>query len=305
MSISPFYTIHRYREDVYKVVAFKGNRDPDVVYLRDREEYSHYDNKLDSNFSRARSMVLQYALCNPWDWFFTGTLDPDRWGRDDLSKFMLDFSQKIRDWRKEYESQIQVLLIPEHHKDGSWHVHGMMRGIPSWHLYRFWWLPLRFLELETSPGNILKSLFPWKLCERSEWRYWDDFNDRYGYCSLAPIKDPVATAFYISKYVSKELSQRSGDLGKHLYFHSRSLKKAEKASDIYMYNSRLDGFCTQEYDFCKIGMVKNAPSYFPYVWDGADFDCGAYESCEPLEHPSEFHPADIDPYYEQMKIPGY
>ena len=203
------------------------------------------------------------------------------------------------------ESQIQVLLIPEHHKDGSWHVHGMMRGIPSWHLYRFWWLPLRFLELETSPGNILKSLFPWKLCERSEWRYWDDFNDRYGYCSLAPIKDPVATAFYISKYVSKELSQRSGDLGKHLYFHSRSLKKAEKASDIYMYNSRLDGFCTQEYDFCKIGMVKNAPSYFPYVWDGADFDCGAYESCEPLEHPSEFHPADIDPYYEQMKIPGY
>ena len=107
---------------------------------------------------------------------------------------MLDFSQKIRDWRKEYNSQIQVLLIPEHHKDGSWHIHGMLRGIPSWHLYRFWWLPLRFLELETSPGNILKSLFPWKLCERSEWRYWDDFNDRYGYCSLAPIKDPVATA---------------------------------------------------------------------------------------------------------------
>lgn len=296
MSISPFYTIHRYRDDVYKVVAFKGNRDPDVVFLRDREEYSHYDNKLDSNFSRARSMVLQYALCNPWDYFFTGTLDPDRWNRDDLDKFMLDFSQKIRDWRKEYGTQIQVLLIPENHKDGTWHVHGMLRGIPSWHLFRFYWLPLRELGL-TAP-------FPEKLCRNEGWRYWDDFLDRYGYCSLAPIKDPVATAFYISKYISKDLSRRAGDLGKHLYFHSRPLKKAEKASDIYRYNPRLDGFCTQEYDFCKIGMVKNAPWYFPYVWEGSDYAVDPMYP-EPVLPSSEFHPADIDPYYEQLKIFGY
>lgn len=296
MSISPFYTIHRYRDDTFKVVAFKGNRDPDVVFLRDRNEYSHYDNKLDSNFSRARSMVLQYALCNPWDYFFTGTLDPDRWDRNDLSKFMLDFSQKIRDWRKDYGSQIQVLLIPEHHKDGSWHVHGMLRGIPSWHLFRFYWLPLRELGL-TAP-------FPEKLCRNDEWRYWDDFSDRYGFCSLAPIKDPVATAFYISKYVSKELSQRAGDLGKHLYFHSRPLKKAEKASDIYRYHSSLDNFCTQEYDFCKVGMVRNAPWYFPYVWEGSDFPVEDLNP-DPVVPSCVFNPSDIDPYYEQMKIPGY
>lgn len=75
MALSPLYTIHQYGEDVYKIVAFKGNRDPDAVYLRDREEEQHNDFKLDNNFSRARSMVLQYALCNPWDYFFTGTLD--------------------------------------------------------------------------------------------------------------------------------------------------------------------------------------------------------------------------------------
>ena len=296
MSISLFYSIHRYREDVYKVVAFKGNRDPDVVYLRDREDYAHYDNKLDSNFSRARNMVLQYALCNPWDYFFTGTLDPDRWDRNSLDPFMIDLSQKIRDWRKAYQSNIQVLLIPEHHQDGAWHIHGLIRGVPSWHLFRFYWLPLRELGL-TAP-------FPEKLCRNDDWRYWDDFSDRYGYCSLAPIKDPVATAYYISKYVSKDLSRRGGDLGKHLYFHSRPLKKAEKASDVYMYNQRLDGFCTKEYDLCKVGMVKNAPWYFPYMWEGVDYP---FESMhpEPVHPESDFHPAEIDPYYEQMKIPGY
>lgn len=296
MSIFPFYSIHRYREDVYKVVAFKGNRDPDVVYLRDREDYAHYDNKLDSNFSRARNMVLQYALCNPWDYFFTGTLDPDRWDRNSLDPFMIDLSQKIRDWRKAYQSNIQVLLIPEHHQDGAWHIHGLIRGVPSWHLFRFYWLPLRELGL-TAP-------FPEKLCKNADWRYWDDFSDRYGYCSLAPIKDPVATAYYISKYVSKDLSRRGGDLGKHLYFHSRPLKKAEKASDVYMYNHRLDGFCTKEYDFCKVGMVKNAPWYFPYMWEGVDFPHEPMHP-EPVCPESDFHPAEIDPYYEQMRIPGY
>ena len=84
MAVSPAYTIHRYRDDIYKVVAFKGNRDPDVMYVRDREEQQHNDAKLDSNFSRARSMVLQYALCNPWDYFFTGTLDREKMDRYDL-----------------------------------------------------------------------------------------------------------------------------------------------------------------------------------------------------------------------------
>lgn len=69
----PLYAIHQYRDDIYKVVAFR-RRAPSVVRLR-REEQQVNDTKLDNNFSRARSMVLQYALCNPWEYFFTGTLD--------------------------------------------------------------------------------------------------------------------------------------------------------------------------------------------------------------------------------------
>ena len=40
-------------------------------------------------------------------------------------------------------------------------------------------------------------------------------------------------------YVSKELSLRGKDVGKHLYFHSRPLKKAEHASNVYFYNPGL------------------------------------------------------------------
>jgi len=128
MAISPAYTIHRYGKDVFKVVAFKRSLNPDRDFIRDREDHHHNETKLDSNFSRARSMVLQYALCNPWEYFFTGTLDREKFDRCDLDTFQTKLSQFIRDKRKTYSAKFQVLLVLEHHKDGAWHIHGLLPG---------------------------------------------------------------------------------------------------------------------------------------------------------------------------------
>ncbi len=169
-------------------MAFKGVRDPDRVYIRDRED-NHNEAKLDSNFSRARSMVLQYALCNPWEYFFTGTLDREKFNRYDLDTFQSKLSQFIRDKRKAYSAKFQVLLVPEHHKDGAWHIHG---------------LPDAVLRAFAPPA-------PRKLIEGG-FLDWPDYMRKFGFCSLAPIRNPIATAYYISKYVSKDLARREGDL---------------------------------------------------------------------------------------------
>lgn len=283
MAVSPAYTIHQYRDDMFKVVAFKGNRDPDVMYVRDREEQQHNDVKLDSNFSRARSMVLQYALCNPWDYFFTGTLDRQKLDRYDLDTYASRLMQFIRDKRKKYEAKFQVLLVPERHKDNAWHIHGLIYGLPDSVLAPF---------APPAPRHLIEGGF----------FNWPDYMNKFGFCSLAPIRDPVATAFYITKYVSKDLSRRSGDLGKHLYFHSRPLRKAEKASDVYLYNQQLDAYCTEDHDFCKTGMVEGAPWYFPYVWDGAETEEQPLEVKPVAAQSREFRPQDIDPYYEQLSV---
>ena len=283
-SASPVFVIHRYRDDIYKVVEFKGDRDPDRVFLRDKD-VQHHDVKLDCNFSRARSMVLQYALCNPWEYFFTGTLDPEKFNRFDLGSFQDKLMQFIRDKRKKYHSKFQVLLVPEHHKDGAWHIHGLVHD-----------LPLDVLSPFVSPA-------PRKLIDGG-FLNWRDYQEKFGFCSMARIKDPTATAFYITKYVDKDLSSRSGDLGKHLYFHSRPLKKAERASEVYLFNKQLDGFCEQEYDFCKVGMVEDKTWSFPYVWDGADcVDVIPLEKrFAPLQPESAFNPFEIDSDYEQLSL---
>ena len=38
MGISPLYSIHQYSEEIYKVVAFKGVRDPENPRVRDKEQ---------------------------------------------------------------------------------------------------------------------------------------------------------------------------------------------------------------------------------------------------------------------------
>lgn len=292
-SIAPTFTIHQYREDMYKVIYFKGSRDPDKSFLREKEEKKN-DQKLDCNFSRARSMVLQYALCNPWQYFFTGTLDPGKWDRNSLEPFMTQLSQKIRDWRKEYGFKLDVLLVPEQHKDGSWHVHGLVNNLPDYCIGRFYRLDLSALGLGW--------LYPLKLVD-GDFFNWYDFCLEFGYCSLAPIRDPVATAYYITKYISKDLSQRASEVGKHLYFHSRPLCKAEKVSEIYAYNHELETYCDRDYDFCKTGMVDGMPWYFPFGWDGSEavgevpLDPPVWSIPDP-----EFKPAVIDPFYEQLKM---
>lgn len=288
LSISSFYTIHAYREDLFKVVGFKGLRDPDSV--KDRADWKSNDTKLTNNYSRARSMVLQYALCNPWEYFFTGTLDQRKYNRYNLDRFMGSLSQFIRDQRKKWNSQIQVLLIPEHHNDGAWHVHGMINGLPDQALRKF-----RYPE-------------PRKLIEGG-YLNWSDFQRKFGFCSLGRISNPVGTAFYITKYISKDLSQRNRDLGKHLYFHSRPLRTAEAVSEIYGWNAQLDSFCVTEHEFCSTGFAFRQPWYFPYVWDGSYYklpELVSPDDYDPLEAElQQFDPSEIDPFYEQVKLSDF
>ncbi len=286
MAISPLYTIHRYTDEIYKVIAFKGQRDPDAISLRGMSDPKQNDSKLENNFSRARSLVLQYALCNEWDYFFTGTLDQRKFDRFDLDTYSSRLSQFIRDKRKKYQSQIQVLLVPERHKDGAWHIHGLISGLPARQLRAF---------TPPAPQRLIDGGF----------LNWPDYQNTFGFCSLAPIRDPVATAFYITKYVSKDLSRRSGDVGKHLYFHSRPLKKAERASDIYFYQPDLEQYCTQDFDFVKTGMVQDASWSFPYQWDGVELPDlePLYPLPAPLAPEPQFRPETIDPfYYQQLRM---
>lgn len=186
----PSYSVKFYRPGFYKLVRYNRPLVPhlpgDLNSLDDGDRGE--EGKFSQALSRARSVVTQVIICNDWQYFFTGTIDGSKFDRYNLSSFYKAFSQWIRDQNKKYRIKIQYLFIPELHKDGAWHLHGVIRGIPD------------YLTQPFIPG-----FHPRKLIEHN-FINWPGYSAKFGFCSLAPIRDLIAVGFYITKYILKTWS---------------------------------------------------------------------------------------------------
>jgi len=221
----------KYKPDqtILKVYGYGENKKIKVIrmnWLRiagveDDEEYrapkgSVHDSKLEKNIQRAKNNIFEYAFCNPWDWFFTGTLDPQKYDRTNLDKFHKDLTQWLRDYGKQHNVQIKFLLVPEQHSDGiSWHIHGFLRGLPKEHLKQF------------VIGDVMGKALAEKVKKGDVVYNWLPYAKKFGFCDLEPIRNPEAVSKYMTKYINKNLASSVKDLNAHLYYHSRGLKKAE------------------------------------------------------------------------------
>ena len=120
-----------------------------------------------------------------------------------MEKWNKDLGQFIRDERKRTGSNIQYLLIPEQHKDNAWHIHGLIKGIPKEEL----------------------------VINKYGYRDWLRYSKKFGYCSIDKVKSQIAVSKYITKYVSKSLSDTTErEKEKKLYYNSRGLKRAIKVN---------------------------------------------------------------------------
>ena len=163
---------------------------------------------------------------------------------DALQRMYFECLDIVRDQRKKWGFPIAYLLVPEQHKDGCWHMHGLL-NLPAAAV-------VSFAELRANGVHVPDKLVDGGYCN------WSDFQRKFGYCSLGALKSPVGCAFYIQKYISKELDTNGVAVGKRLLLHSNGLNRAVKHGDIYGGSSYLDSFLTNHYEFCSTGMTKVA-----------------------------------------------
>ena len=236
--LMPDYTVKEYREGMYKLTKFRLPLYPMPKVDREEEaSESDSEGKLSQAYSRARSVVQQLGLCNDWDYFITLTIDKTKWDRYNLEPFYKAFAQWVRDYRKAYCCSIEYMLVPEKHEDGAWHMHGFINGIPEDHLTPF------------VPG-----IHPQNLIDKG-YLNWGRYSEKFGFCSLGKILDPVACAFYISKYVTKAFDRGVSRYGAHLYYASIGLKRAVRFADIYGQRNALDKLLTDKFEFVSTGWV--------------------------------------------------
>lgn len=209
------FSIKKYNDDLYKFVYHKeAVRQKGFKFIQDQDinrEINEF--KLDNNISRAKNMIFEYANCNDFEYFITLSLDQKKYDRYDLAKFIKDLGRFIRNTRQYYNSDIQYILIPEQHKDGAWHMHGLIKGITKDHL-------------QINNNGYLD---------------WVKYSDKFGFCSIDPIKSKIAVSKYILKYVRKALAvELEREKEKKLYYNSRGLKRAIKVSEGTLPSSELD-----------------------------------------------------------------
>lgn len=210
-------TLKQYGKENFKFTYHKYLRTAglDVDDEKKAEKGSVNDSKLENNISRAKSTIFELAVCNDWDYFFTLTIDGQKYGRYDLEKYRKDLSQWFRNYGRLREIKIDYLLIPEKHENGAWHAHGFLSGLPVEHLHLF------TLD-EYLPEYIRK-----KLLQGGKVFNWKAYQKKFGFCDFEPIKNHEASAKYVTKYITKDLLRCVTETNAHLYYCSQGLNRAK------------------------------------------------------------------------------
>lgn len=238
-----FYTLYSLGNGLFKCVRFNQSiQGVSTLSKIEKEESIEYDHKLDNSISRARSRILELGLCNKWEYFCSFTIDPKKYDRFNLNVFYSDFSQFLRDQRKK-GFPIKYILVPERHENGAWHLHGLMSDLP----------PLVPFYDQLAAGQSV----PLKLANGG-YLNWVECSKKFGYCSLGYIKSPIKSAFYMSKYMTKDNDRLVTDKGQKLFRCSTGLNRKRKLGDHIMRDDRLDALLTHHYKFVSLGITKQS-----------------------------------------------
>ena len=280
------HSVYQYTEDIYKIIQWY--RVPFRTGPGPAETHKHYDKKLDSSVSRTRRVLLEKALCNDWEWFCTFTISEDCMNRQDLAAWGKKFRQWLRDYRKKGR-KIRYLLVPEKHLDGSWHAHGFLSGLFPEDVITFGQMDAK--GYRSPDGRKL----PRKLVV-SGYYNWPAYQQKFGFCSLGKIKNPVAAGFYITKYITKDKSRMVSQVGLDAYYCSQGLNVPQKFVDFFGRDLDIDRLLVNKYDFCATGMTSPVE---PVDWHERFSDLS-----EAYTDFSRFKPLTFDAGVEDEKSPA-
>lgn len=170
-----------------------GLYDLDEIEIADaRKKHS-----MRNSYSRTVQKVYSCARQCNWKYFITLTFAPYVVDRYDFSACM----KKARKWfdnqKQRSATDLQYLIVPEMHKDGAWHIHGLLAQCEG--------LRLAFSEHYHHSGRKAYYLADWD----------------YGFNYVVEVDDVDKVSGYITKYITKDLCMATE--GKRRYFRSNNI----------------------------------------------------------------------------------
>lgn len=152
-----------------------------------------------------RRRIKGYAFSNDFHWFVTLAFDPEKVDSTDYEtakNTLLKWCRKMRDRHRQFD----YLMIPELHKSGAVHFHGLLGDIPA-----------SFAEAANPKTGKPLIRHGRQVYNLTEWEY--------GFSDCEEIESPERAASYITKYVTSALLTDKQMYQKKRYFNSQGLAK--------------------------------------------------------------------------------
>ena len=140
------------------------------------KEFSAYVSK-----NRTINNIYSITRSNVWDYFITMTFDAKRVDRYDYDACMKSASEYFKFLKRMFAKDLYYILVPEQHKDGAWHIHGLIGGSEG-------------LNISYSGHNDKKGRKIYHLPSYI-----------YGFSDCTKISHQFAACSYMTKYVTKDL----------------------------------------------------------------------------------------------------
>lgn len=170
------------------------------------------------HLKQTRENIFDFVMCNEWEYFFTGTIDPKKYDSTNANKIKQPLKKWFNNMRERYG--LSYICIFEYHKKGGIHLHGLIKSAPGQPLklvpsdtktYYGFKKPMKDSTaikhgLDPKKGKIVYNLKTW----------------RFGWSTAIKVYGSQAQlANYVTKYITKTNQKIMG----RYFWHSQDLKR--------------------------------------------------------------------------------
>lgn len=213
-----------------------SNMETFLDYLEN--DYGKDKTKTQQSINRAKSMIYDLINSNNWDYFITLTIDPKKANElkidpKNIRQVTNYITKFFRNQNRKHDNNIKYVLIPEYHKNGNVHIHGVVKGIRKKDLTK----ALNNQEYLIDENGIVKldeygkpiknKYYKTPLIRKGNQVYnYPSFS--LGFTDFEEIRHKERIGSYCTKYINKDLEKRCNEFGAHLYLCSKGLERTKK-----------------------------------------------------------------------------
>ncbi len=193
-----------------------------------------------NSLNRTKQNIYKFSRQADWEYFITLTFDGSKVNRYDFDECMNKANKWFNNQKARKSPDLKYLFVPEQHKDGAWHIHGVIADVGEMSFADSGRVAIGEKAYRRSDVN---SEFA-TIYNLSGWRF--------GFSTATRVRDKYKVASYITKYITKDLCEST--FGKKRYYRSRNIPEPLEKGFI-VEPKDFDSFMAEMVDSFGCGMV--------------------------------------------------